>query len=119
MLLLYRVPAQPFTWCTDMAASSIKLVARIATLLRLGFDSSGNPPGLHGQRSGHRNQCRPIIFVRPVDLLGGDVCPVNVLAVDSQAKGEEGGADDDFAVGAPQSTALYLLPRTKRKKSNC
>lgn len=42
-----------------------------------------------------------------------------MLAVDSQAKGEEGGADDDFAVGAPQSTALDLLPGTKRKKSNC
>lgn len=102
-----------------MAASSIKLVTRVAALLLLGFENSGDPPGLHGQGGSHRNQSWPIIFVSTVDLLGGDVCPVNVLAVDSQAKGEKGGADDDFAVGAPQSTALYLLPGTKRKESNC
>lgn len=45
-----------WTWSTDMAASSIELVTRIATLLLLGLDNCGDATRLGGQTSGHCNQ---------------------------------------------------------------
>lgn len=45
-----------WTWSTDMAASSVELVTRIATLLPLGFDHCGNTTRLGGQTCGHRYQ---------------------------------------------------------------
>lgn len=121
LLSLYassHVPAQPFTWCTDMAASSIKPITRIAALRMLVFGNCGNTPRLDGQTSGHCNQIGPVVLVSTVDFIGVDVSPVNVLAIDSQAKGMKCRAHDDFPVSAGESTTLYLLPETKRKKSN-
>lgn len=117
----FHLHGQYLTWHTDVAAASIKLITRIATLLLYIFPNNANTLRPDRKTRGHCNQIWPIIFVSSVNFFCVKVCPVNILAIDGQAERMKGCADDDFTVHASESAALNLLPEVgvERRTRNC
>lgn len=92
-----------------MAAASIKLQARAATLLLFAV---GQHMDIH--RAGwkvldHNPLVRAIMLVCSIDASCVPVCPENVLSIHSHGKWVNGCAYDDLTVSARQGTTLNLL----------
>ena len=84
-----------FTWCTNMATAPIKPIARTETLL-LVLHNSTNTLRPKGKGHGHCSLAWPINFVSSINFLSEQVSPVNILAINSQAKRTIGSADNDL-----------------------
>lgn len=83
-----------------MAAAPVKLVARIATLLWVILHNNTNTHKPEWKTRGHCSLARSIIFVNSVNFSCGPVSPVNILAIDSQAKRTQDCDDNDLTLRA-------------------
>lgn len=98
-----------FTWCADVAAASVKLLARTVTLLLL---PAGQNVDVHWSRRqvlNHDSLIRTIMFVGPIDATGVPVSPVDELAKHGHSKWVDGCTDNDLTVGSRKRGSLNFL----------
>lgn len=115
VIIIILFSGQCLTWRTNMATASIKPTARIVTQLLIVHNCT-NTIRQEWKSRGHGSLTWPIILVSSVNFLCEPVSPVNILAIDGQAKRSIGSADDDLPPRACYTAALNLLPKMKIKK---
>lgn len=97
------------TWCADVAAATIELLAGTITLLLL---PSGQNVYVHGPRRKvlyHDPLVGAVVLVGTVDAARVPVGPVDKLAKHGHCEGVNGCADDDLPTGAGKGGTLNLL----------
>ena len=105
-----------FTWCADVAASSIKLLTGTVTLPLL---PAGQNMDIHWPRwkvLNHYPLVRTVIFIGPVDAARVPVSPINELPKHGHSKGVDGCADDNLPIGPCERASLNLLPDGRTKE---
>lgn len=106
------------TWCTDVAAASIKLLAGTVTLLLLPAGQNVDVHWPRGKVLDHDPHIRSIVLVGTIDAACVPVSPIDELAKHGHSKGVYGCADDDFSIGPREGRSLDLLPGCKAKQLN-
>lgn len=103
------------TWCADVAAASIKLLAGTVALLLL---PAGQNVDVHRSRRkvlDHDSLIRTIVLVGTIDAACVPVSPVDELAKHGHCKGVDGCADNDLTIGARERGSLNLLSDGRAK----
>ena len=104
-----------FTWCADVAAASVELLARTVTLLLL---PAGQNMDVHWSRwkvLNHDFLVRTVVLVGPIDAAGVPVSPVDELAKHGHSKGVDGSADNNLTVGPRERGSFNLLSSGRAK----
>jgi len=113
--LNYHNKVRGCTWCADVAAASIKLLAGAVTLLLL---PAGQNMDVHRSRRkvlNHDRLVRTIVLVGPIDAASVPVSPVDELTKHGHGKWVDGCADNDLTVGPRKRGSLNLLSNDRTK----
>lgn len=106
------------TWCADVAAASVELLAGTVTLLLLPASQNVHVHWPGRKVLDHDPLVGAVMLVGAVDAARVPVSPVDELAKHGHGEGVNGRADDDLATGAGEGGTLDLLSGGRVKQIN-
>lgn len=105
------------TWCADVAAASIELLAGTVTLLLLPAGQNVHVHWPGWKVLDHDPLVGAVVLVGAVDAARVPVGPVDELAKHAHGEGVNGRADDDLPTGAGERGTLDLLSGGRVKQT--